>query len=108
LREPPLVPAGYYADFGAFPLTIPEGGDSMRRSLITLVVVAVAVVFAAGQALAFQCPKLVAQITAAAATRYDATAADVKDKVAMVQQLHSEGKHAESEKLGKELLEKLK
>jgi len=26
----------------------------------------------------------------------------------MVQQLHSEGKHAESEKLGKELLEKLK
>src|SRR2546425_8719957 len=57
----------------------------MRRSLITLVVVAVAVVFAAGQALAFQCPKLVAQITAAAATRYDATAADVKDKVAMVQ-----------------------
>jgi len=40
--------------------------------------------------------------------RYDATAADVKDKVAMVQQLHSEGKHAESEKLGKELLEKLK
>jgi len=108
LREPSLVPAGYYADFGAFPLTIPEGGDSMRRSLITLVVVAVAVVFAAGQALAFQCPKLVAQITAAAATRYDATAADVKDKVAMVQQLHSEGKHAESEKLGKELLEKLK
>ena len=77
-------------------------------SLITLVVVAVAVVFAAGQALAFQCPKLVAQITAAAATRYDVTAADVKDKVAMVQQLHSEGKHAESEKLGKELLEKLK
>jgi transcriptional regulator NrdR family protein len=80
----------------------------MRRSLITLVVVAVAVVFAAGQALAFQCPKLVAQITAATATRYDATAADVKDKVAMVQKLHSEGKHAESEQLGKELLEKLK
>lgn len=80
----------------------------MRRSLITLVVVAFAVVFAAGQALAFQCPKLVAQINAVTGTRYDATAADAKDQVAMVQKLHSEGKHAESEKLGKELLEKLK
>jgi CTP:molybdopterin cytidylyltransferase MocA len=80
----------------------------MRRSATTLVVAAVAVVFAAGQALAFQCPKLVAQINAATATRYDATAADAKDKVAMVQKLHSEGKHAEAEKLGKELVEKLK
>ena len=48
-----------------------------------------------------------AQITAATANRYDATAADVKDKVAMVQQLHSEGKHAESEKLAKDTLAKL-
>jgi hypothetical protein len=79
----------------------------MRRSL-TLVAVALAVVFAAGQALANQCPKLIAQINAATANRFDPAAAEARAKVAEVQRLHSEGKHADSEKLGKELIEKLK
>lgn len=61
-----------------------------------------------GQALASQCPKLIAQINAAVGNRYDAAAADAKDKAQMAMQLHSQGKHAESEKLAKEILEKLK
>ena len=80
----------------------------MHRFTLMFVLIAVTVLVVAGQALAFQCPKLAAQINAAAGQRYDATAADAKDKVQMVMQLHSQGKHAESEKLAKEVVEKLK
>ena len=67
----------------------------------------VAVVFAAGPALAFQCPKLVGQINAAAGNRFDATAYDAKMKAAEASKLHAEGKHADAEKAAKEGLEKL-
>lgn len=80
----------------------------MHRSLTFALVAAVVVVAFAGQALAFQCPKLAAQINAAVGQRYDATAADAKEKVAMVMKLHSEAKHADAEKLANEILAKLK
>lgn len=79
----------------------------MHRAL-TFALVALVVLAFAGQALAGQCPKLAAQINAETGKRYDAAAADAKQKVQTVMQLHSEGKHAESEKLAKEVLEKLK
>lgn len=80
----------------------------MHRFTLMFVLSAVTVLVFAGQALAFQCPKLAAQINAATGTRYDAAAADAKDKVQTVMQLHSQGNHADSEKLAKEILEKLR
>lgn len=80
----------------------------MHRALTFVLVAAVVVVAFAGQALAFQCPKLVAQINAAVGNRADATAADAKEKAQTVMQLHSQGKHPDAEKLANEILAKLK
>jgi len=79
----------------------------MKRLILTLSGIGVAVVFAAGPALAFQCPKLVGQIDAAAGNRFDATAYDAKVKAAEASKLHAAGKHAEAEKAAKEGLDKL-
>ena len=79
----------------------------MKRLILTLSGIGVAVVFAAGPALAFQCPKLVGQIDAAAGNRFDATAYDAKVKAAEASKLHAEGKHADAEKAAKEGLDKL-
>ena len=73
----------------------------------TMIFVAVVVLFFAGQALAFQCPKLAAQIDQATALRFDPTAADAKVQKEFVMQLHNQGKHAEAEQLAKEVLGKL-
>ena len=80
----------------------------MHRALTFVLVAAVVVLAFAAQALAFQCPKLAAQINATAGTRADAAAADAKEKVQTVMQLHGGGKHADAEKLAKEVIEKLK
>ena len=80
----------------------------MHRALTFALVAAVVVLAFAGQALAFQCPKLAAQINATVGNRADAAAADAKEKVAMVMKLHSEGNHPNAEKLAKEIIEKLK
>ena len=60
-----------------------------------------------GPALASQCPKLVAQLNAAAGNRFDNAAYEAKVKAAEAQKLHAEGKHAESEKVAKDALTKL-
>lgn len=79
----------------------------MKRLVLTLTGIGVSVVFAAGPALAFQCPKLVGQINAAAGNRFDASAYDAKMKAAEASKLHGEGKHADAEKSAKEGLSKL-
>lgn len=80
----------------------------MRRSTLTLLFVALAVFVFAGQALAFQCPKLVAQINANSGNRFDAAANDARALGNQAMELHKAGKHAEAEKAAKEGLEKLK
>lgn len=80
----------------------------MHRSTLTFVLVALIVLVVAGPALAFQCPKLVAQINAATGTRYDATAAAAKGAAAQAMDLHKAGKHADAEKVANEALAKLK
>ena len=80
----------------------------MHRALMFVLVAAVVVLAFAGQALAFQCPKLAAQINATVGNRADAAAADAKEKVQTVMKLHGEGKHADAEKLAKEVIEKRK
>jgi hypothetical protein len=60
-----------------------------------------------GVADAFQCPKLVASVNAAAGNRFDAVAAEARTKAAEADRLHKEGKHAESEKVAKEALDRL-
>ena len=79
----------------------------MYRLILTVLVGLVALALAS-PASAFQCPKLVAQINQATAQRYDPTAADAKVKAVQAQALHAAGNHAESEKLAKETLDKLK
>jgi len=79
----------------------------MSRLVVTSGVLAVAAFALSSPALAFQCPKLVNQINAAAGNRFDNAAYDAKLKAAEAAKLHGEGKHAESEKAAKEGLEKL-
>jgi hypothetical protein len=79
----------------------------MKRLILTLSGIGVAVAFAAGPALAFQCPKLIGQINAAAGNRFDNASYDAKMKAAEAQKLHAEGKHAESVKAAQEGLDKL-
>jgi hypothetical protein len=80
------------------------GGDEMMMKL--LVVLAI-IVLAAGPAFAARCPTLVEEINRTVGTRFDAAAADARAKAAEVTALHAAGKHAESEKLALETLEKL-
>jgi len=75
--------------------------------LITAAMVGIAVLTFVVTADAFQCPKLVAQINAAAGNRLDAAGHDARMKAAEADRLHKDGKHAESEKAAKEGLEKL-
>jgi hypothetical protein len=74
----------------------------MKRLVLTLVGIGSFVGFAAGPALAFQCPKLIGQINAAADNRLDAAGYDARMKAAEAQKLHAEGKHAESVKTAQE------
>jgi ABC-type sugar transport system substrate-binding protein len=77
-----------------------------RLVLVTLLITALALLSAA-PALAAQCPKLIAQINAAAGNRFDAAAYDARVKAAEAQKLHNEGKHPESEKAANEGLARL-
>lgn len=74
----------------------------MRR--LVLSITAVATLAFAGPALAFQCPKLIAEINTAAGNRFDNASHEAKVKAAQAQKLHAEGNHAESEKVAKEAL----
>jgi hypothetical protein len=79
----------------------------MQRTVVVSAVAAVAVFALASPALAFQCPKLVNQINAAAGNRFDNASYDAKRKAAEAAKLHGEGKHAEAEKAAKQGLELL-
>ena len=79
----------------------------MKRLVLTLVGIGTFVAFAAGPALAFQCPKLIGQINGAAGNRFDNAGYDARTKATEAQKLHSEGKHAESVKAAQEGLAKL-
>ena len=65
----------------------------MRKSLL---IALAAVVFTAGQALAFQCPLLIKQVQDATAGKSDANSAKANALAAEAKKLHDAGKHAES------------
>ena len=79
----------------------------MTRFISAMVVAAVVGVLFAGPALAFQCPKLIGQLNTETGNRFDAASNDAKAKAAEAQQLHAEGKHADSVKVAKEGLAKI-
>jgi hypothetical protein len=79
----------------------------MKRLIVLSAVLGSSVVLVAGPALASQCPKLAAAIRSEAFKRFDGGAAEARVKVAEVETLHKDGKHAESEKLAHELMQKL-
>ena len=79
----------------------------MKKLGLTIVGIGTFVALAAGPALAFQCPKLIAEINNSAGNRLDATGYDAREKAAEAQKLHAEGKHAESVKAAEEGLAKL-
>jgi hypothetical protein len=74
----------------------------MRRFALMFAMVAVGSVLAAGPALAFQCPKLVAQINDATGNRLDSASYDAKQKGAEAAKLHAAGKHADSVKMAQD------
>jgi hypothetical protein len=78
----------------------------MQRPIMA-VVIALTTLGLTVSAHAFQCPKLVGQINAAAGNRIDAAGYEARVKAAEAERLHKEGKHAESEKAAKEGLAKL-
>jgi hypothetical protein len=75
--------------------------------LVIAAAVGLTMLAVAGAADAFQCPKLIGQINAAASNRLDAAGYEARQKAAEAERLHKEGKHAESEKAAKEGLAKL-
>jgi hypothetical protein len=75
--------------------------------LTVAAVLGLAMLTVASTAQAFQCPKLIGQINAAASNRLDAAGYEARAKAAEADRLHKEGKHAESEKAAKEGLAKL-
>jgi len=74
----------------------------MRRFALMFAVVAVGTVLATGPALAFQCPKLIAQINEATGNRLDGAGYDAQQKAAAAAKLHADGKHADSVKAAQE------
>ncbi|MBI3635788.1 MAG: hypothetical protein HY216_06155 [Candidatus Rokubacteria bacterium] len=81
-----------------------RGGDQMKRFMLGSALVLTAF---ATPALAFQCPKLVAEISTNADARFDDAAYQARVKGAAAAKLHSEGKHAESVKVATEALASL-
>jgi hypothetical protein len=79
----------------------------MRQASRTVAIALASVVFVAGQALAFQCPKLIKQIDDETALRFDPAAADAKVKSLQAAELHAKGDHAGSEAAAKEGLKLL-
>ncbi len=80
----------------------------MKKLGLTIVGIGTFVALAAGPALAFQCPKLIAEINNSAGNRLDGAGYDAREKAAEADKLHKEGKHAESVKAAQEGLAKLK
>lgn len=78
----------------------------MRRLVMAVVGLTVMLAVAA-TADAFQCPKLVGQINAAASNRLDAAGYEARAKAVEADRLHKEGKHAEAEKAAKDGLTRL-
>jgi hypothetical protein len=72
-----------------------------------MTVIGLATVLFTGQAMAFQCPKLVKQIEDEIAIRFDPASQDAKVKAAQAAELHAKGNHAESEKVAKDGLKLL-
>jgi hypothetical protein len=64
----------------------------MRKALIAMVTV----LFMASPVLAMQCPALIKQIRDTTGNRFDAGANSAKDMANQAEQLHKDGKHAES------------
>jgi hypothetical protein len=74
----------------------------MRRITVLAVATAVLMAFGAEAALATECPKLIKQIQDATGNRFDNASYTAKEKAAMADKLHKEGKHADSVKAAKE------
>jgi len=79
----------------------------MRQMSRTVVIALASLVFFAGQAVAFQCPKLIKMIENETAIRYDPAAADAKVKAVQAAELHAKGDHAASEAAAKDGLKLL-
>jgi hypothetical protein len=79
----------------------------MQR-VLTAMVIGITALALASAAQASQCPKLIAQIHQGADNRLDASGYEARMKADEAEKLHKAGKHAESEKVAKEGLDKLK
>jgi len=78
----------------------------MRR-FVMVAVIGILSLSVVSVAAASQCPKLIAQINAEVGNRFDSAAAEARAKAAEAEQLHRDGKHADSEKAAKDALQLL-
>jgi hypothetical protein len=76
----------------------------MRRVVLTVSAALVAAAAVAAPVFASQCPKLIQAVNNEANRRFDNAAYTARQKAAEAQKLHSEGKHAESEKAAQEAM----
>ena len=70
----------------------------MPRVAVVTVIGLAAALFA-GEAMAFQCPKLIKKIEDEIAIRFDPASQEAKEKAAQAAELHAKGNHAERRRL---------
>ena len=79
----------------------------MGRVALAVSVVLALILAVAGPSSAFQCPKLIQKVNDEAGNRLDDAGYDARQLAEQADQLHKEGKHAESEAKAKEALKRL-
>ena len=79
----------------------------MARVALSVAVALALVLAVSGPSWAFQCPKLIKQINDEAGNRLDDAGYTARQAAEQAEQLHKEGKHAESEAKAKEGLKAL-
>jgi len=79
----------------------------MARVALSVTVALVLVFAVAVPSWAFQCPKLIKAVNDEAGNRLDDAGYDARQLAEQAEQLHKEGKHAESEAKAKEAMKKL-
>ena len=79
----------------------------MGRVALTVSVALALVVAVAGSSSAFQCPKLIKQISDAAGNRFDDASNTARQLAAQAEELHKAGKHEESVAKAKEAMKLL-
>jgi hypothetical protein len=84
-----------------------ERSRMMVRVVSAVSLVLVLVLAVSGPSWAFQCPKLIKQVSDEASNRLDDASYNARQLAEQAEQLHKDGKHVEAEAKAKEALKQL-